>query len=254
MKNNQQTGGEVWAVIPSRYGATRLPGKPLALINGKPMIEHVYERVRAAGKIDRVVVATEDDRIVGAVAKFGGESVLTREDHATGTDRIAEAVEKLTAIHGAPAWVMNVQGDEPVVNPKDLDSLVDRLTTTKDAVMGTLVYPLESQEELNDPNVVKAVLTRDHRALYFSRASIPYPRGDGDLGWRHMGVYLFRADFLYTFAGLELTPLAIRESLEQLRALENGYSIHCFPATSLSIGVDVPEDIAKAEALLKKGG
>jgi len=249
----QETNGEVWAIIPSRYGATRLPGKPLALIAGKPMVQHVYERVRAAKKIDRVVVATEDDRIAQVVTEFGGEFILTRDDHETGTDRIAEAVDKLTSIHGAPSWVMNVQGDEPVVDPADLDTLVSGLTSANDANMGTLVFPIEEASELDDPNIVKAVLTLDNRALYFSRASIPFPRGVGEFGWRHMGVYLFRGDFLKTFAGLALTPLAIRESLEQLRALENGFDIHCYPAQSLSIGVDVEEDIGKAEALLKKG-
>ncbi|MCZ6646793.1 MAG: 3-deoxy-manno-octulosonate cytidylyltransferase [SAR324 cluster bacterium] len=239
----------VWAVIPARYESTRFPGKALAAICGKPMIQHVYERASDTPSVDRVLVATDDARISAAVAEFGGEAVMTGH-HPTGTDRIAEAVRTAMAESGAPHWVLNVQGDEPMVDPGDLDTLVRGMAAVPDGDMGTLVYPLKSQEELHDPNVVKTVLDERRRALYFSRAPVPYPRETGPLGWRHMGIYLFRTEFLFAFANLSLTPLAAREQLEQLRALEHGYAIHCFEAASLTIGVDVPEDVPRAEALL----
>lgn len=243
-------GAAVWAVIPARYNSSRFPGKPLAEIAGKPMIQHVCERAARAASISRVLVATDDDRIAEAVAGFGGEAIRTGE-HATGTDRIAEAVRFATARCAPPAWVLNIQGDEPMIDPADLDALAKGMAGTQGGNMGTLVYPLTTDAELNDPNVVKAVLDEGNRALYFSRAPVPYPRGGGSLGWRHMGVYLFRLDYLNTFAKLPPTPLSERERLEQLRAVEHGHIIHCFQAASLSIGVDVPEDITRAEELLR---
>ncbi len=273
--------GEVWVAIPARHESVRFPGKPLTPIAGKPMIQHVHERTRSAPSVTRVLVATDSDRIAEAVAAFGGEAVLTGA-HPTGTDRIAEAVRRTVegAAEGAraPEWVLNVQGDEPLIDPGDLETLVRGMRAVAagmaepsaagrpfsgpagqplsspvgqlQGLMGTLVYPLESETERSDPNVVKAVLDGQGRALYFTRAPAPYPRGEGALGWRHMGVYLFRTEFLYTFAELAMTPLARREELEQLRALENGYAIHCFEAANLGVGVDVPADVAKVEALL----
>ena len=247
---SKAVSGAVWAVIPARYASTRFPGKPLAEIDGKPMIRHVCERAGRAAEVSRVLVATDDERIEAAVAAFGGEAVRTGE-HDTGTDRIAEAVTLAAANCEPPAWVLNVQGDEPMVDPADLDTLVRGTAGAPDAVMGTLVYPLRDEEELHDPNVVKAVLDDDGRALYFSRAPVPYPRGGGGLGWRHMGVYLFRTDFLHAFAKMPATPLSQREQLEQLRVLEHGHAIHCFQASSLTIGVDVPGDVPRAEALMR---
>ncbi len=241
--------GEVWALIPARFGSTRFPGKALARLCGKPMVQHVYERTARAATVSRVLVATDDGRIAQAVRDFGGEAVNTGE-HPTGTDRIAEALRIATDQSGPPAWVLNVQGDEPMIDPADLDTLVEGMANLPGGEMGTLVYPLKSEEELHDPNVVKAVLDGQGRALYFSRAPVPYPRNGGPLGWRHMGVYVFRTDFLLTFADMAPTPLAEREQLEQLRVLEHGHAIHCFEARSPSIGVDVPADLARAEALL----
>ena len=260
-------GNTVWAVIPARYASTRFPGKPLARISGKPMIQHVYERTARAPSVERVLVATDDARIEKAVLGFGGIAVMTGA-HSTGTDRIAEAVdiavgdiavgEGSTAGEGAapPGWVLNVQGDEPMIDPRDLERLIQGLLAQPGAVMGTLVYPLANEKELFDPNVVKAVLDGQGRALYFSRAPIPrspagnLPIGSGGCGWRHLGVYLYRADFLRTFRDLAPTPLSNFEQLEQLRALEHGHPIHCFVARGLGIGVDVPEDLEKVEALL----
>lgn len=249
----------IYAIIPARYDSTRFPGKLLAPLAGKPVIQHTYERARQTPSICKVVVATDDDRIMNAVSKFGGTPAMTGS-HSNGTDRIAELVAGYVASGSAPDWVLNVQGDEPLIDPNDLETLIRGLLRTRDGVMGTLVYPLQSEEELHDPNVVKAVLDESGRALYFSRAPVPNPRephppgslpgGKDFLGWRHLGVYLYRVDFLQTFANLPPTPLSEREQLEQLRALEHGYPIHCFQAASMGIGVDVPEDLARAEALL----
>jgi 3-deoxy-manno-octulosonate cytidylyltransferase (CMP-KDO synthetase) len=243
-------GATVWAVIPARYQSSRFPGKALAEISGKPMIQHVYERVNQTPSIERVLVATDDERIEAAVLEFGGEAIRTG-DHPTGTDRIAEAVRIACANSEPPAWVLNVQGDEPMINSRDLETLTGGMAGEPEGKMGTLVYPLQNEAELQDPNVVKAVLDEQGRALYFSRSPLPYPRGSGGLGWRHLGVYLFRTDFLHIFAAMPPTPLSEREQLEQLRVLEHGHHIHCFRASTLTIGVDVPEDISRAEELLR---
>ncbi|HEX9842193.1 MAG TPA: 3-deoxy-manno-octulosonate cytidylyltransferase [bacterium] len=240
----------VWAVLPARYGSTRFPGKPLALLAGRPMIQHTYERTLRTPGVTRVLVATDDARVRDAVAGFGGEAVMTGEA-ATGTDRIAEAVAGESAQGPAPGWVLNVQGDEPLIDPGDLQTLIDGLLAVPGAVMGTLVHPLADEGELRDPHVVKAVLDGTGKALYFSRAPIPYPRAPGaDWGWRHLGVYLYRTDFLHTYHRLPPTPLSERELLEQLRVLEHGYPIHCFQARAIGFGIDVPADLARAEALL----
>lgn len=240
----------VWAVIPARYASTRFPGKPLAPIAGRPMIQHVYERTARTPSVSRVLVATDDERIAGAVRDFGGEAVMTGEA-ATGTDRIAEAVTLQSTGGAAPGWVLNVQGDEPLVDPADLETLVSGVLAASDAVMGTLVYPFRNETEFRDPDMVKAVLDAQGRALYFSRAPIPFPRGPGQgWGWLHLGVYLYRTAFLHTFHRLPPTPLSEREQLEQLRALEHGYTIHCFEARTLGFGVNTPEDLSRVEALL----
>jgi 3-deoxy-D-manno-octulosonate cytidylyltransferase len=240
----------VWAVIPARYGSTRFPGKPLALLAGKPMVQHVYERTRLAPSLAQVIVATDDQRILRAVEAFGGVAVLTGE-HPTGTDRVNEAVRVLSARQPAPDYVLNVQGDEPLIDPNDLERLIQGLLARPQAVLGTLVHALKTDGELLDANIVKAVLDQEGRALYFSRSPIPHPRGQGALGWRHLGVYLFRREFLETFARLPITPLSEREQLEQLRALEYGYPIHCFPADTLGFGVDVPEQLKQMEDMLR---
>jgi 3-deoxy-manno-octulosonate cytidylyltransferase (CMP-KDO synthetase) len=244
-------GGEaVWAVIPARYASTRFPGKPLAPLAGRPMIQHTYERTARTPSVARVLVATDDERIAVAVRGFGGEAVLTGEA-ATGTDRIAEAVAAESARGRAPGWVLNVQGDEPMIDPDDLERLVAGLRAVPGAVMGTLVYPLRDEGELRDPDMVKAVLDSNGRALYFSRAPIPFPRAPGqDWGWLHLGVYLYQTRFLHVFHDLPPTPLSEREQLEQLRALEHGHAIHCFRARSLGFGVNTPADLARVEAWL----
>lgn len=249
-ENRGSRGNRVWAVIPARYASTRFPGKPLKMLAGKPMIQHVYERARDTPSVSRVLVATDDKRIQITVMAFGGEVVMTG-DHPSGTDRIAEAVQLESSRGKAPQWVLNVQGDEPTVDPEDLERLIQGMQRRKDGVMGTLMYPLQSRAELEDANIVKVVCDWEGRALYFSRSPIPYPRDEGDLGMRHLGIYLYQADFLQAFHQFKTTPLSMQESLEQLRAMEHGFPIHCFLAHSLGIGVDIPSDLAKAEAMLK---
>ena len=239
----------VWALIPARYASSRFPGKPLAMIAGKPMIQHVYERAIQAPSFDRVIIATDDADIAEAVRNFGGTVVMTGE-HPTGTDRIAEAVEKEIAEHGKPGWVMNVQGDEPLINPDDLELLIRKMLPVKDGVFGTLIYPIKEESEMQDTNVVKVVMDKFNRALYFSRAPIPFPKEPGPWGWRSIHMYLYRTDFLFTFARLQLAPNSVRESLEPVRALEHGYPIHCFEASSSTLAVDVPEAIEMVEKLL----
>jgi 3-deoxy-manno-octulosonate cytidylyltransferase (CMP-KDO synthetase) len=241
--------GRILAIIPARFASTRFPGKPLVPIAGKPMIQHVADRAARVPSVDKVIVATDDSRIAKAVEGFGGHSIMTGA-HRSGTDRIAEAAAKESQAHGAVAWVLNVQGDEPMIDPLDLERLIQGMRDVPGGVMGTLVHPLRSEQELRDVHVVKAALDLQRRALYFSRAPIPFPREPGRLGWRHMGVYLYRMDFLEQFHRLPATELSEREQLEQLRALEHGYDIHCFEAASLSIGVDVPEDVARVEQAL----
>ncbi len=242
-------GGDVLAVIPARYGSTRFPGKPLAEIAGRPMIQHVVERVRQTPALAEVVVATDDDRIRAAVEGFGARAVMTGE-HPTGTDRIAEVLRMESQAGRDWGWALNVQGDEPMIDPGDLQTLINGMLATNDGVMGTLVLPIRNEEEFNSPNEAKVALDVNGRAIYFSRAPIPYWRQPGGVRWRHVGVYLYRADFLATYTALPPTPLSEAEQLEQLRALEHGYPIHCFEARTATVSVDTPEDIERAEAAL----
>lgn len=213
------------------------------------MIEHVYERARQAAGIDRVIVATDDRRIQEAVEAFGGEAVMTRPDHATGTDRIAEVAEGLTC-----DIVINIQGDEPLLAPGMVTQVLEALTGDARAVMGSLRTRLVDRAEYLDPNVVKVVVDRDDAALYFSRAPIPYVREAGSEppphAFRHIGVYSYRRTFLPVFRSLPPTRLEQLERLEQLRALEHGYRIRVVETSGRSIGVDTPADLAHVEQLL----
>ena len=241
-------GRRVVAVIPARYQSSRLPGKPLADIAGLPMIEHVYRRASAARGIDTVLVATDDERIARVVEQFGGQVRMTRADHRTGTDRIAEAVSDL-----ACDVVVNVQGDLPLLEPAMLTELVNPLRTDPAVEMSTLCTQA-SPEDYDNPNVVKVVLDRAGNALYFSRSPIPYFRfGPAEAGvvsgfsrtFKHIGLYGFRRDFLLRFAALPQTPLERAESLEQLRALEHGYRIRTVITRHTTIEVDTPDDLER---------
>lgn len=232
------------AIIPARYASTRLPGKPLLAGTGQPLIQHVVEAVRGAKRIRRIVVATDDERIAAAVRAFGGEAVTTRADHRTGTDRLAEAADALGLADDE--IVVNVQGDEPEIPAACVDRLVELLAESGTATaMATLITPLPAGQA-DDPNRVKCVTDRRGRALYFSRAPIPYDR-DGGGSARHMlhlGVYAYRAAFLKRFTRLAPTPAETAEKLEQLRALEHGFAIATAEVRYDGAGIDTPEDYA----------
>lgn len=236
-------------IIPARYASVRLPGKPLLRDTGKPLIQHVVESVSAAGLIDEVVVATDDQRIFDTVTGFSGRAVMTRADHSNGTERLAEAAELLHL--GDDDIVVNVQGDEPDIPPKLVDTLVETLRCGKEP-MATLCTPL-SCDLAKDPNRVKVVFSKDNekkpcgRALYFSRSPIPFDRETrGDVKYfLHLGIYAYRVSFLKIYANLSSTPLQEAENLEQLRALEHGYSIAIRQVDYNGNGIDTPEDYAE---------
>jgi 3-deoxy-manno-octulosonate cytidylyltransferase (CMP-KDO synthetase) len=236
----------VIAVIPARYASVRFPGKPLAPLAGRPMILHVLDAARAARRLDRVIVATDDPRIASCVRDAGGEAVMTSPSAASGTDRVAEVARA----RRADAWG-NVQGDEPLMAPENVDRAVETLLAGPDRSIATLTVPLAASQA-GDPNVVKAAVARDGRALYFSRSAIPYPRQGAPAYRKHLGIYAFRASALEEVAALPPSPLERAESLEQLRWLEAGYSIWAGEGVADSIGVDTPEDLAEAERRLKK--
>ncbi len=236
---------QVVAIIPARFGATRFPGKPLANRTGKFLIQHVYEQVTAARRVARCIVATDDERIVEAVRSFGGEATMTRADHPSGTDRIAEVVRGLD---GTPDdIILNVQGDEPEIEPAYLDRLVERLVADPACSVATLACPFPPDSDPRDPNCVKIVCDRRERALYFSRALIPYARdvdpASGDAEWLlHLGVYAYRRPFLLDFATWETSALERIERLEQLRVLDNGHAMAVTIVQHACAGIDTPED------------
>ena len=238
------------AVIPARWDSTRFPGKPLALLAGRPLILHVLEACRGSGAFADVRVATDDDRIARAVTQAGGSVERTEAHHPSGTDRVAEVASRLPA---AVEVVVNVQGDEPLVHPESLRALAAAFDDPS-VEMATLVRPLRP-EERSSPHVVKAVVDMHSDALYFSRADVPFARdGAAVERWAHQGLYGYRRTTLLRLAALSPTPLEQAESLEQLRALEHGIRIRCVRTTHLGIGVDTPEDLARAEALLASRG
>ena len=240
------------AIIPARYASTRFPGKPLALLGNKPVIQHVYEQ--ASSVLSDVWVATDDDRIREAVKKFGGRVVMTRADHKSGTDRIEEAAEKT----GTQAdVVINIQGDEPFVQPFQIKTLM-QLFDNADTQIGTLGKHFENIEAVNNPNSPKIVTDKQGFALYFSRSVIPYIRGAQDNEWlshfpflKHLGLYAYRREVLHEITQLPQSSLEIAESLEQLRWLENGYRIRVGLTDVETVGIDTPEDLQRAEEFLK---
>ncbi|KPK83629.1 MAG: 3-deoxy-manno-octulosonate cytidylyltransferase [Phycisphaerae bacterium SM23_33] len=239
---------KVVAIIPARYGSTRLPGKPLLDRTGKPLIQHVVEAVRRSRRVQDVYVATDDRRIAKAVEGFGGRAVLTRPDHATGTDRLAEAAENLSLTD--EDIVVNVQGDEPEIQAEYIDRLVDLLADSG-APMATLAAPLE-EAAAQAPDNVKVVLAADGSAMYFSRARIPYDRDRAAARYLlHLGIYAYRKKFLVEFASLPPTPAERAEKLEQLRALENGRRIVVGVVEAATPGIDTMEDYAAFVERLK---
>lgn len=238
-------------IIPSRFASTRLPGKPLADIAGKPMVQRVYEQASKAAKLDAVVVATDNPKVYDTVVTFGGKAVMTREDHANGTDRLAEAVE-----HYLDAdVVINVQGDEPLITPDVIDGLCSLFEQDPALDMATVATPLQPAE-YDEPSAVKVVMNRKGEAMYFSRSLIPYPRHPfhGDIRpYKHIGIYAYRRDFLLQYAHMESTPMEEVESLEQLRVLENGYTIKVIVTEHQFIGIDTPEDLERIREYFAKG-
>ena len=252
----------VVGIIPARYGSTRLPGKPLAKIGGKPMIEHVYRSAARAKVLDRVIVATDDRRIEAAVKAFGGEVMMTSPDHASGTDRLAEVARQIDA-----EWLVNVQGDLPFIHAATITRAVEPLRKDRSIPMGTVCTPIYDEAEWHNPDVVKVLRDYAGYALYFTRAPIPYARNDSVdpsgrklsprrkpklWGYRHLGLYVYRRDFLLKFTRLRPTALERIESLEQLRALENGYRIYVAQVDERSVEVDTAEDLQRAASYLKR--
>lgn len=253
------------AIIPARYDSVRLPGKALLEIAGKPMICWVVDRVRGARSIERVIVATDDDRVFQAVEACGGEAVMTSSSHASGTDRIAEVA---TSIQDAEI-IVNVQGDEPLISADTIDRALDRLANDPQAGIVTTWEHIEDPSDVLNPAVVKIVVDEDDRALYFSRSPVPFPRdavrkhGDLDAALRndpsclstfkkHTGLYVYRRSVLLEFAKWPQSALERTESLEQLRALANGVTIKAIEASTSSIGVDTPADLARVRAMMQK--
>jgi 3-deoxy-manno-octulosonate cytidylyltransferase (CMP-KDO synthetase) len=255
---------QVVAIIPARYASSRFPGKAIVAIAHKPMIQWVYERTSQALRVGRVLVATDDERIFRVVQGFGGHVVMTSPAHPTGTDRLAEVAATLDA-----ELIVNVQGDEPLIEPSAIDAAIAPFSEDSTLVMTTLRCPIPTLDELFDISITKVVVDSQDFALYFSKAPIPYHRdGWGPIismvprlrltggtppvvGWRHIGLYVYRRTFLLEFARLPQTPLERLEQLEQLRALEHGYRIKVVPTQYVSVGVDTPEDVAKVRRLLR---
>ena len=241
------------AIIPARYASSRLPGKPLMKETGKFLIQHVCEQAVRAATIGRVIVATDDQRIADAVLSFGGEAIMTRADHVSGTDRVAEVASGLTA-----EIIVNVQGDEPELEPAAIDTLVRLMESRPEAGIGTLACSFAKGTDPTDPNAVKVVLDHTGRALYFSRSLVPFPResagkpADASRWLLHLGIYAYRREFLLKLATLPPTPLELAEKLEQLRVLEHGYPLVVGKVERAAIGIDTPEDYAAFVARLRR--
>jgi len=236
----------ILGVIPARYASSRFPGKALVSIAGKTMLQHVWERASQARYLTEVVIATDDQRIYEAAAGFKARVKMTRSDHPSGTDRVAEVASASDA-----RIVVNIQGDEPLIDPAAIDAAVLGILDQEDAPMGTLKKRIERDAEINDPNVVKVVTGSEDNAIYFSRSPIPYPR-EKCVYFKHVGLYVYRRDFLLAYPDLPVGPLETAEKLEQLRALENGFKIRVVETEYESMGVDTPEDWATVAALYEK--
>ncbi len=237
---------KVLCVIPARYASTRLPGKPLSMIAGKPMIQHVYERACQAQMPDEVIVATDNELVEKAVTAFGGKAVMTSPDHPSGTDRLAE----VALMYPDVDVIVNVQGDEPMIPPEVIDNLAKAFEADAELNMATMKVVMD-EADYDNPAAVKVVTDLNGYALYFSRSLMPYPRNkpDGYKVYKHVGIYAYRRNFLLKYAALQPTPLEKAESLEQLRALENGYKIKVLESAFKGIGVDTPEDLAAVNEL-----
>ena len=241
---------EAIGVIPARYGSTRFEGKVLKDLCGKPVIQHVYERAKKAKTLDDIIIAADDDRIIKVVEGFGGKVVFTSKSHTTGTDRIAEVVNEIDV-----RTVVNIQGDEPLIDPLAIDDLVREMQEDPELAMATVVKKSYSAEEFRNPDVVKAIVDERNYALYFSRSPIPShlePSVGGSYFYKHLGIYAYNKDFIFTFKKLPVSYLEGHENLEQLRALEHGYRIKTIETSTETVGIDTPEDLAAAKLILEK--
>ncbi len=242
---------KVLAVIPARYASVRFPGKVIALLADKPLVVHTYERTARSALVSETLIATDDERVVEAVAPYGINIVMTRADHPTGTDRIAEVAASSDA-----EIIVNVQADEPLIDPALIDAAVQPIFDDPDLQMSTARHAIHDPALIADPNCVKVVCDKDGRALYFSRSPIPFLRDDGHdafaepIYWQHIGLYVFRRAFLLDYAKMAPTPLERYENLEQLRVLENGYAMAVVDAEEACVGVDTPEDLERARKAL----
>jgi len=238
---------KIIGVIPARWASKRFEGKVLAPLMGEPMIKHVWFNASQSELLDDVIIACDDERVLKAAKGFGAKAVLTSKDHQSGTDRIAEAVKDT-------AWdiVVNIQGDEPLLKHEVIDNLINALISDQQCSMATVIRELTNKDEINNPNVVKAVIDEKNNALYFSRSPIPYNRDNADIIYfKHLGIYAYRRDFLFTFTKLPKSPLEKIEKLEQLRALEFGYKIKTFLTDQDTVGVDTPEDLRLVQSMLE---
>ena len=253
MEHHEIAEPKVVAIIPARYHSNRFEGKPVASILGKPMIQHVYERALSVPLLSRAVVATDDERIAACVRSFGGDVVMTRADHASGTDRLAEAATKLDIPE--QDVVVNIQGDQPMFPPEVIDQVARPLLDDPTLPMSTLIYRIVRREEINDPNHVKTVFDRNNFALYFSRSPIPFQRDPNEAVeptyYKHLGFYAYRKGFLLTFVSLPEGEWERFEKLEQLRALEFGYRIKVLLTEYDSVEVDTPNDLKRVEEILR---
>lgn len=244
----------ILGIIPARYGSTRLPGKALIKVHGKTIIERVYERVHKSRRLTEIVVATDDIRIYNHVRKFGGHAMITRLDHVSGTTRCAEVIETMSSFD----LIVNIQGDEPLINPAQVDQLCEFMTTQSNVGIGTLIRKIERDEDLTNPAVAKVVCGQHGRVLYFSRSPVPFVRDvpiehwlDHSQFYRHVGMYAYRRDVLKKIGNLPQSNLERMEKLEQLNWLYHGVAIHAIETEFESIGVDTPEDLALLERMLE---
>jgi len=241
---------KILGVIPARYASSRFPGKALALLDSRTMLEHVYERVSMARYLSHVVIATDDERIRDEARRFGARVQMTRADHLSGTDRVAEVASAFPDAE----LVVNIQGDEPLIDPGAIDAALFPLVDDPQIPMGTLKKRIEDPREVSDPNVVKVVTDHFGNAIYFSRSAIPYTRDAGDYPhFKHTGLYVYRREFLMGYSDLPVGPLEKAEKLEQLRALENGFTIRVVETDYESMGVDTPADLERVQMLLRAG-
>lgn len=234
----------ILGVIPARFSSTRFPGKPVAILAGKPLIQHVWERASQSKYLSRLVVATDDDRIASAARSFGAQVAMTRSDHASGTDRAAEVADSTDA-----NIIVNIQGDEPLIDPDAIDAALLTLLDDPNCQMASLKRRITDDREIQNPNVVKVVTASNGDALYFSRSPIPFQRGQSAGYFKHIGLYVYRRDLLLSYSSLPVGPLEKAECLEQLRALENGIPIRVAETSYDTIGVDTPEDLAAVERI-----